>query len=114
LLRALALPALCALLAFAPGIARAQQCWIHGDFWMDFGSVTPAGAKGTTYVTYRCQAPYAARYHFRMCLFIGPGNQGGINPRRMTNYNGSYLEYDLYSDPGRQAILGGVGTAPAY
>ncbi|MGY1409393.1 MULTISPECIES: Csu type fimbrial protein [unclassified Luteimonas] len=114
LVRALAFPALCVLLAFAPRIAQAQQCWIHGDFWMDFGSITPAGAKSSTYVTYRCQAPYARRYYFRMCLFIGPGSQGRINPRRMTNYNGSYLAYDLYSDPGRQAILGGVATAPAY
>lgn len=105
---------LAALLACAPP-ARAQQCWVQNSFGLDFGTVTPAGGSSTGEILIRCQAPYGSRTFFTMCVFLGPGAQGSIDPRRMTNYNGSYLDYDIYADPGHTQQVGDLGgSQPIY
>ena len=106
---------LVAVLACAPLSGWAQQCWVQNSFGLDFGTVTPAGASTTGEILVRCQAPYGSRYYFAMCVFLGPGVQGTINPRRMTNYNGAYLDYDIYADPGHTQQIGDVGgSQPVY
>ncbi|MBO9715379.1 MAG: spore coat U domain-containing protein [Pseudoxanthomonas sp.] len=107
--------ALAAMLACAPSPARAQQCWVQNSFGLDFGTVTPAGARAGGEILIRCQAPYNSHYYFTMCVFLGPGAQGSINPRRMTNYNGAYLDYDIFAEPAHQQMIGDVsGPQPVY
>lgn len=111
--RMLAALALCACGSLAPRLALAQTCWVNGHFALDFGTVDRAGKQAASYISVRCRSDAQRRY-FRMCVFIGPGAQGGIQPRRMTNYNNAYLAYDLFSDPARQNLIAGPGSTPVY
>lgn len=101
------------------GDAEAQTCYIPGSFRLDFGSVTAAGRDATGTVPYTCQSyGFTEPLYYRMCLFIDIGDQGpgGNTSRRMINHSaGTYMGYELYSDPARTQILGPASSgAPVY
>lgn len=96
-----------------PATAQAQSCWINGAASLDFGEVTRSRATDAqTTLGFQCQS--GSRFRFRVCVFIGEGNPSGYAPRRMTNYNGAFMNYDLYSNPARTRRIGPLGTSPVY
>ena len=97
--------------------AQAQSCHVSGAFGMNFGTVTASGKSATSSVTYVCAPDYSGgqTYYYQVCLYLGPGDWSAGQPtRRMTNYNGAYLDYDLFADPAHTQLIGGVGTTPVY
>lgn len=94
----------------AGATASAQSCFVQGALGLSFGSVAataPTDASST--LSYICQSNATPTY-FRLCLNIPGGSPSAdLNPRRMTNYQGSYLQYNLYSDPARTQIIGPQG-----
>lgn len=112
-----ALPALIllAVLALMPYQARAQSCFVNGAAALDFGTVSAAGnTDALSNLAFACQSGEFPK-HFRVCLFVGDGAPSGFNPRRMTNYNGAFMNYDLYSDAARTRLIGPLGSsAPLY
>lgn len=104
------------LYAASVATAHAQSCWIEGALGVDFGTVTPAGGEAAgSGLRYTCQGRPEQTLHYRACLFLDPGQGNTIAPRRMTNYNGSFMDYDLYSDPARTQIIGPAGSGhPVY
>lgn len=111
-----ALPSCIALYVLPVASAQAQSCWIQGSLGLDFGTVTPAGRDATASgLSYTCQGSSQQAVHYRVCLFLGPGQWNTIAPRRMTNHNGSFMHYDLYSDPARTQIIGPASSGyPVY
>lgn len=115
------LPALflCLLaLLFAPAPAQAQSCFIGTTTAINFGTVSPdANTDTQSSLSYTCQSNASTTY-FRICMYIPEGSPlSGINPRRMTNYNGAEMAYNLYSDAARTQIIGpppGGGGFPLY
>lgn len=102
------------LAAAAPAWAQVSGCWNQGTSAIAFGSIG-AGTNATTSITLGCQA--AARGgHLKYCLHLPEGSPfAGIAPRRMTNYAGSSLQFDLYSDAARQQVIGPQGSGfPLY
>jgi len=113
----LAISLLVLLLSIAWRPAQAQSCYISGAFGMNFGTVTASGKSATSSVTYVCAPDYSGgrTYYYQVCIYLGPGDQSAGQPtRRMTNYNGAYLHYDLFADPAHTQLIGGVGTTPVY
>lgn len=104
----------------APLPARAQSCWVSGSASLDFGSVSStSNTDSQTTLSLTCQAGYGTPQNqptrFRVCIFVGEGNPTGMAPRRMTNYNGAYMSYDLYSNGGRTRLIGPLGSSyPVY
>jgi spore coat protein U-like protein len=112
---------LCALarvvLMLVCGAAHAQSCYVSGAFTLKFGTVTSHGGTSTSTVDIVCAPDYSGgrTYYYQVCLYMGPGSESAGQPtRRMTNYNGWYLDYDLYSDPGHSQLIGAVGSSPVY
>lgn len=106
-----ALMGLCGwLLALLPLPAAAQSCWVSGSLGLSFGTVSVSNPTDTqTSLPFTCGSNSTPTY-LRMCLYIGGGAPvADVNPRRMTNYNGSYLQYNLYSDAARTQIIGPSG-----
>jgi spore coat protein U-like protein len=91
----------------APGRASAQGCYMSATGSFSFGVVSPDAQTDTqNNIPYTCQSNGSPTY-FRVCMFIAEGSPlAGINPRRMTNYNGAQMEYELYSDAARSQIIG--------
>lgn len=90
------------------GSASAQYC-SASEFGIPFGNVTPAGATVITSVPLTCQKIVNAPVvYFKACLMIagGTGDLAGVNPRKLSGNNRRYLDYNLYSDPAFQAIIG--------
>jgi spore coat protein U-like protein len=87
--------------------AAAQSCWMGSVDNINFGTVSPDGRTDTqSNIAYTCQSNGSPTY-FRACLFIAEGDPlSGINPRRMTNYNGAVMNYELYADPARTQVIG--------
>ena len=112
----LLLLALFSLLAMAP--AQAQSCSVTNSPDLDFGTVTEAATTDAqTDVDVSCQAgPWwlFSTVYYRVCIFVDQGTPTGLNPRRMTNGNGAYMNYNLYSDPARTQLLGPIGSTPVY
>lgn len=109
----LAILALCLL----PGVASSQGCYVEGAFQMDFGVVNSAGGDATSNLSITCQPDYSRgrTYYYEICIFINPGTWSWFrSTRRMTNYNGAFLLYDLFSDPTHTQLIGAVGTTPVY
>ncbi len=104
--------------AFHPGAAQAQSCYINSGLSMNFGLVTGSGRAASSSVNYTCAPDYSSArntLYYQVCLFIGPGTSStGTSPRRMTNYHGDYLYYDLFSDPVRSQPIGAPGSTPVY
>ncbi|WP_407712583.1 Csu type fimbrial protein [Citrobacter koseri] len=102
-------PGLLLILTFQSGAA---QCWLNGALTINFGA-----AGGTSPVSSwsrldgACYGPWtvdSATWHVRFCHFISPAPSSGIAPRTMTRWDGSAMQYDLYSDPAMTLLLGGV------
>lgn len=116
----LGLLVLLAGLCLLPTTARAQSCWVSGAATLNFGTVTAAGnTDAQTNIALNCQAsfnaPFGLAARFRVCVFVGEGNPTGMEPRRMTNYNGAFMNYDLYSNAARTQLIGPLGsTYPLY
>lgn len=105
---------LCAIVS----TAQAQSCYIKGAFGMDFGTVTGAGGAATSNLTYTCAPDYSSArltLYYQICIYIYPGDWSAAQPtRRMTNYTGAFLNYDLFFDPARTQRIGPPGTVPVY
>lgn len=107
-----------ALATATAGAHAFSGCWNQGVAAIAFGSVSiDRGTDAGGHVTLGCQAGSSPGY-LRYCLYLPEGAPlGGIAPRRMTNYSGSQLLYDLYSDPPRTRVIGpppAGGGFPAY
>jgi spore coat protein U-like protein len=98
--------------------AVAQSCYVNGAFGMNFGTVGTSGRAATSQLTYTCAPDYSGAnqtYYYQICIYIGPGDWSAGQPtRRMSNYNGAFLNYDLFADPARAQIIGAPGTTPVY
>lgn len=103
-------------LALTAAPARAQQCVAEiSSVTMAFGEVGPGGGEATDTVVIHCSNFSGSSQAFRLCMFVPDGSPAGIDPRRMTNYNGSEMEFDLYSDSAGTQILGPEGgNYPLY
>lgn len=112
----LLLVALFALLAVVP--AQAQSCTATSSPDLDFGTVTETSTTDAqTSVNVNCNSGFGGlffTYYFRICVFVDQGTPSGLNPRRMTNDNGAYMNYNLYSDAARSQLLGPIGSTPVY
>lgn len=98
--------------------AQAQSCYVSGAFGMNFGAVTSNGRTAISSVSYTCAPDYSGRnrtFYYQACIYIGPGDWSAGQPtRRMSNYNGDYLNYDLFSDPAQSLLIGEPGSTPVY
>ena len=101
--------------SLVPGRAQAQEaCWpTAGALTLDFGTVSAAGGTTSGQVPIACQSTTRQTY-FTVCMYLSAGDQGEIAPRAMTNYQGVWLWYDLFGDPGHSLLIGAVGTVPAH
>lgn len=98
--------------------AHAQDCYVNGAFGMYFGAVSGSGRAATSILNYTCAPDYSGRkrtLYYQICVYIGPGDWSlGQATRRMSNYNGAYLHYDLFSDPAHTQLIGAPGSTPVY
>ncbi|MBF5004658.1 Csu type fimbrial protein [Diaphorobacter caeni] len=105
-----------ALLLLSPLAGWAQQCNSSG-FGISFGTVyINASATTTGALPYNCQSNASDTY-YKLCLYIPEGNipaTSGINPRRMTDYNGHEIAYNLYSDASYTNIIGPPPSGAGY
>ncbi|WP_426990947.1 Csu type fimbrial protein [Cupriavidus sp. 30B13] len=84
---------------------------------MNFGTVTSSGRAATSSLTVTCQPDFSSGQtnYYQVCIYLNPGNWSVGQPtRRMSNYNGAYLNYDLFSDPAHTQNIGAPGTTPVY
>jgi spore coat protein U-like protein len=113
--RAFVLPAL--LLTGLPLPTPAQSCSATSPIQLNFGTVTAAASDAQTTLQLTCQGPSdllaALPAQFSVCVFVGEGTPTGIAPRRMSNGNGAFMNYDLYADPARTQLIGPLGSAYA-
>lgn len=113
-----ALALLAVMLSGAPDAARAQSCYINGAFGMNFGTVSSNGQSAVSSISVTCLPDYSGgnqTFQYQLCTYIGPGNFSAGQPtRRMGNYNGAYLNYDLFADPARTLLIGAPGSTPVY
>lgn len=95
--------------------AAAQSCYIGNAGGIAFGTTSPdANTDTQNNLAYTCQSNASTTY-FRVCMYIPEGAPiAGINPRRMTNYNGAEMQYDLYSDAARTQIIGPPPTGNGF
>lgn len=106
--------ALCLLGGLLPLPAAAQYCQPeNGD--INFGTVSPdALTDSQNNLGYKCQSNAQATY-YRICVYMAEGSPlTGVNPRRMTNYNGAELKYDFYANAGRTQIIGPPPTGGGF
>ncbi|QIL72554.1 spore coat U domain-containing protein [Diaphorobacter sp. HDW4B] len=105
-----------ALLLLSPLAGWSQQCNSSG-FGIAFGTVyINASASTVGSVPYNCQSN-ASNTYYKLCLMIPEGNiaaTSGINPRRMTDYNGHEIAYNLYSDAAFTKIIGPPPSSAGY
>ena len=98
--------------------AWANSCWSSNVTHVEFGTVGPAGGSAVGSFSVTCQKTWSANpvnTHFRLCLSI----PGGVpinttNPRRMSNYVGGQLQYELYSNPAHSVLIGTGTPSPVY
>ena len=108
------------LLASLPLPVLAQSCTVTGPLQLNFGTVTAAArSDAQTTLQLTCQGPAdlwsILPAQFNVCVFVGEGTPAGIAPRRMSNGNGAFMNYDLYADPARTQLVGPLGSAyPVY
>lgn len=99
-----------------PTSALAQGCYTSA-FGVAFGTVsTSTNTDVTASLPYNCQANARDTY-YKVCFFMPGGTDSdisGVNPRRMKDYNGHYINYNLYSDPARTQIIGPPPTGGGY
>lgn len=103
------------LLLTAPGSVSAQQCSSSG-FGIPFGTVsTSNNTDVTALLPYQCQSNASVTY-YKVCLFVpgGAGPIAGIDPKKMQDYNGHYINYNLYANAARTDIIGPPPTGAGY
>lgn len=85
---------------------------------LDFGTVTSTSHRdAATILDVTCggSTNLPAQIVMRLCVFIGEGNPTGMAPRRLTDDNGSFLNYDLYANANRSQLIGPLGSSyPIY
>lgn len=103
------------MLLAAPSPATAQSCTIGSAGGIAFGMTSPdfnTDTQGS--LPYTCQSNASPTY-FRLCMYMPEGTPiAGISPRRMTNYNGAQMAYDLYSDAARTQVIGPPPTGNGF
>lgn len=107
--------ALCVAIHVRP--AHAQGCFAPSAFGMDFGAVNSGGRAASAPITATCQPDFSSgqTFYYQICIYLNPGNFSAGQPtRRMTNYNGNYLNYDLFADPAHTQIIGAPGSTPVH
>lgn len=95
--------------------AQAQQC-NNSSLNVELGSGSRSSSTDAiANLNYNCQANAQPTY-YTLCLFVGEGTAPatGLVPRRLTNYNNGYLNYNLYSNPARTSIIGPPPTGGGY
>lgn len=95
--------------------AWGQQC-NNSSLNIELGSGSRSGnTDAIANLNYNCQANDQPTY-YTLCLFAGEGTAPatGLVPRRLTNYNNGYLNYNLYSNPARTNIIGPPPTGGGY
>lgn len=106
------------ILLFAPSAnVQAQSCYVNGAFGLDFGSVSVRGSAASSAIRFTCAPDYAtgATYYYQVCIYLNPGQWSAGQPtRRMSDYNGHFLNYDLFSDPAHTQIIGAPGSTPTF
>lgn len=101
--------------AFHIQSAHAQSCHTNGAFNMDFGTVNSSGRATTSSISTTCQPDFSGgrTYYYLECIFLNLGVWSAGQPtRRMSDYNGHYLNYDLFADPAHTQHVGEPGTTP--
>lgn len=104
------------MLLLHAGPLQAQNCWVSGGIGLNFGAISATSPTDTqTSLPFTCGSGSTPAY-VRVCMYIAGGSPvPDVNPRRMTNYNGSYLQYNLFSDAARTQIIGPMGGGfPEY
>ena len=94
---------------------QAQSCYPGNTFDMNFGTVNSSGGMTNSPVIVICQPDHSGgqTFYYQVCVFITLGSSSGGQPtRRMTNYMGDYLNYDLFGDPAHTQHVGPPGTTP--
>lgn len=108
----------CLILLACCATAQAQECHASGAFGMNFGTVNANGGSSTSHMHIVCAPDYSGAnrtLYYHTCIYMGPGQwSAGQATRRMSNYNGSYLDYDLFADPAHTQLIGPVGSTPVY
>jgi len=105
------------MVSMLAGVASGQDCYLNNSFGLDFGVVNAAGGDATSNLSIVCSPDYSGgkTYYYEICIFINPGEWSSAgSARRMTNYNGAFLNYDLFSDPAHTQMVGAIGSQPVY
>jgi spore coat protein U-like protein len=103
------------ILALHAQPARSQSCFAPAAFGLNFGTVNSSGGAAMSQLAVTCAPDYSGgqTYYYLVCLYLSPGSFSVGQPtRRMTNYNGSYLNYDLFANPAHTQLIGAPGTTP--
>ena len=101
-----------------PGTALANSCWGGSVSNVQFGNVGPQGGTAVGGFSATCQkswTPNATPTYFRLCLTVPNSTPlNGTNPRRMSNYQGGELHYDLFSNPTHTTAIGSALSGTIY
>lgn len=100
--------------SFSPSVF-AQQC-NNSSLNVELGAGSrTSNTDAIANLNYNCQANSQPTY-YTICLFAGEGTfpATGLVPRRLTNYNNGFLNYNLYSNPARTSIIGPPPTGGGY
>jgi spore coat protein U-like protein len=100
---------------FVSGSAHAGiTCNVTNGPSLSFGTFDPqtGNQDASTTINYTCSQTdiFAFPAHVTMCLSIGVGSGGQMNPRLMPN-NTPPLQFRLYTDPSRTTIWGALGAS---
>lgn len=113
---ALLLLATLALLLSLPVPTHAAEpyCVSPQSLQLDFGTITSTSYKDArTTLDVTCGGSTTnliTPIVMRLCMFIGEGTPSGMAPRRLTDGNGGYLNYDLYANANRSQLIGPLGS----
>lgn len=98
--------------------ARAEGCYVSGAFGLNFGTVSAKGGSASSALSFTCLPDYSGAQqtlYYQLCLHIGAGDQSAGQPtRRMTNYKGAYMNYELFADAAHSQPIGAPGSTPVY
>lgn len=90
--------------------SAAPHCSTASSPTLNFGSVSAAGYQDTqSSLTLNCHGGTATLLTaalVRVCLFVGTGTAGAVEPRLMSNGNGAFMRYDIYADSARSHLIG--------
>lgn len=102
-----------------PGTAHADVTCSATSSTINFGTVDPnAGAQTQVTVYFTCSQTnklFASAANVTMCVSIGTGSGGQINPRLMSNGSNPKLQFQLYTQASRTAVWGSFNSSiPPY